>query len=133
MPDVLTGRIQAVFYSPAAVQPYIDDKRVRAIAQTGATRSQTNPSVPTGIESGFPNFRVDLWTAVFVPSAIPESIVNRLAAEIKKVVDDPNFSSAMLKIGAEPFYHGPAEAATFVRKDYDKWAELIRRANIEPN
>ena len=126
MPDVLTGRIQAVFYSPAAVQPYIDDKRVRAIAQTGATRSQTNPSVPTGIESGFPNFRVDLWTAVFVPSAIPKSIVNRLAAQFKKVVDDPNFSSAMLKIGAEPFYHGPAEAATFVRKDYDKGAELIQ-------
>ena len=132
MPDVLTGRIQAVFYSPAAVQPFIDDKRVQAIAQTGATLSQTNPSVPTGIEFGFPNFRVDLWTAVFVPSATL-IIVNRLAAEIKKVVDETNFSSAMLKIGAEPFYHGPAEAATFVRKDYDKWAELIRRANIEPN
>ena len=133
MPDVLTGRIQAVFYSPAAVQAYINDKRVRAIAQTGATRSQTNPSVPTGIESGFPDFRVDLWTAVFVPSATPDVIVNRLAAEIKKVVDDPNFRSAMLKIGAEPFYHGPEEAAAFVRKDHDKWAELIRRAKIEPN
>jgi tripartite-type tricarboxylate transporter receptor subunit TctC len=133
MPDVLTGRIQAVFYSPAAVQSFIDDKRVRAIAQTGATRSQTNPSVPTGIESGFPNFRVDLWTAVFVPSATPQPIVDRLATEIKRIVDDPNFRSAMLKIGAEPFYHGPDEAAVFVRKDYDKWAELIQRAKIEPN
>jgi len=133
MPDVLTGRVQAVFYSPAAVQSFIDDKRVRPIAQTGATRSQSNPNVPTGIESGFPDFRVDLWTAVFVPSATPEAIVNRLAAEIKAVVDDPNFRGAMLKIGAEPFYHGPKEAAAFVLKDYAKWAELIRRAKIEPN
>jgi tripartite-type tricarboxylate transporter receptor subunit TctC len=133
MPDVLTGRIHAVFYSPAAVQPYIDDKRVRAIAQTGAVRSRTNPSVPTGIEAGFPDFRVDLWTAVFVPSATPEAIVARLATEIKRIVDDPNFTGAMFKIGAEPFYQGPKEAAAFVRTDHDKWAELIRRAKIEPN
>jgi tripartite-type tricarboxylate transporter receptor subunit TctC len=133
MPDVLTGRIHAVFYSPAAVQPYIDDKRVRAIAQTGAIRSRTNPSVPTGIEAGFPDFRVDLWTAVFVPSATPEAIVARLATEIKRIVDDPNFTGAMFKIGAEPFYQGPKEAAAFVRTDHDKWAELIRRAKIEPN
>jgi tripartite-type tricarboxylate transporter receptor subunit TctC len=133
MADVLTGRIQAVFYSPAAVQPYIDDNRVRAIAQTGTIRSATNPNVPTGIESGFPDFRIDLWTAVFVSSATPESIVKHLAAEIKRVADDPGFSSAMLKIGAEVFYSGPDEAAAFVRKDYDKWAEVIRRANIELN
>jgi tripartite-type tricarboxylate transporter receptor subunit TctC len=71
-----------VFYSPAAVQPYIDDNRARAIAQTGATRSPTNPNAPTGIESGFPNFRVDLWTAVFVSIATPKLIVDRLSAEI---------------------------------------------------
>jgi tripartite-type tricarboxylate transporter receptor subunit TctC len=133
MPDVLTGRIQAVFYSPAAVQAYIDDKRVRAIAQTGATRSQTNVGVPTGIESGFPNFRVDLWTAVFVPASTPKPIVDRLAAEIKKTVDDPDFRSAMAKIGAEPFYYQSEEATTFVRKDFDKWADLIQRAKIEGN
>jgi tripartite-type tricarboxylate transporter receptor subunit TctC len=115
------------------VQAYIDDKRVRPIAQTGASRSRSNPSVPTGIESGLPNFRVDLWTAVFVPSATPKSVVDRLAAEIKKAVKDPNFSNAMARIGAEPFYHGPEEAAVFVRNDFDKWAELIRRAKIEAN
>ncbi len=133
MPDVLTGRVQAVFYSPAAVQPFINDKRVRPIAQTGATRSQSNPDVPTGIESGFPDFRVDLWTAVFVPSATPRPIVDRLAAEIKKTVEDANFRSAMAKIGAEPFYQGPDEAEAFVRKDFDKWAELIRSAKVELN
>ena len=133
MPDVLAGRIQAVFYSPAAVQAFIDDKRVRAIAQTGATRSQTNPNVPTGMESGFPNFRVDLWTAVFVPSATPNSVVERLAAEIKKTVGDPSFRSAMAQIGAEPFYYSGDEATTFVRKDFEKWADLIRRAKIEGN
>ena len=133
MPDVLTGRIEAVFYSPAAVQPYVNDKRVRAIAQTGATRSQSNPTVPTGIESGFPNFRVDLWTAVFVPRATPAAVVDRLAAEIKKTVDNSEFRAAMAKIGAEPFYQGPAEAEAFVRKDFDKWSELIRRAKIEVN
>ena len=84
MPDVLTGRVQAVFYSPAAVQSYIDDNRVRPIAQTGATRSQSNPNVPTGIESGFPDFRVDLWTAVFVPSATPQPMVDRLAPRSKR-------------------------------------------------
>jgi tripartite-type tricarboxylate transporter receptor subunit TctC len=124
MPDVLTGRIQAVFYSPAAVQPYIDDNRVRAIAQTGVSRSQTNPNVPTGIESGFPNFRVDLWTAVFVPNATPKAIVDRLSAEIRNVVEDAAFKSAMAQIGAEPFYYGPDEAAAFVRTDFEKWAEL---------
>lgn len=133
MPDVLTGRIQAVFYSPAAVQPFINDKRVRAIAQTGGTRSQSNPGVPTGIESGFPDFRVDLWTAVFVPSATPQAIVDRLASEIKKAVDDPEFRAAMAKLGAEPFFQGPAEAAAFVQKDFNKWAELIQRAKIELN
>lgn len=133
MPDVLTGRIQAVFYSPAAVQPFINDKRVRAIAQTGGIRSQSNPDVPTGIESGFPDFRVDLWTAVFVPSATPQAIVDRLATEIKKASDDPEFRAAMAKLGADPFFQGPAEAAAFVQKDFNKWAELIRRANIELN
>jgi tripartite-type tricarboxylate transporter receptor subunit TctC len=133
MPDLLTGRVQVVFYSPAAVQQYIDDKRVRAIAQTGGSRGQSNPDIPTGIESGFLDFRVDLWTAVFVPTATPQAIVDRLALEIKKAVDDPAFRLSLAKIGAEPFYQGPAEAATFVRKDFDKWAELIRRAKIDVN
>ena len=131
MPDLLTGRVQAVFYSPAAVQPYIDDKRVRAIAQTGGVRSQSNPDVPTGIESGFPDFRVDLWTAVFAPAATPQAVVDRLALEIRKAAEDPEFLAAMAKIGAEPFYQGPAQAAQFVQKDFDKWAQLIRNAKIE--
>jgi tripartite-type tricarboxylate transporter receptor subunit TctC len=133
MPDLLSERVQVVFYSPAAVQPFIDDNRVRAIAQTGSTRSQSNPNVPTGIESGFPDFRVDLWTAVFVPSATPQPVVDRLAREIQTTVNDPGFRAAMAKIGAEPFYQGPAEAAAFVRKDFDKWADLIRSAKIELN
>jgi tripartite-type tricarboxylate transporter receptor subunit TctC len=133
MPDLLTGRVQAVFYSPAAVQAFIDDKRVRPIAQTGSVRSPSNPGVPTGIEAGFPDFRVDLWTGVFVPAATPQAVVDRLAAEIKQAVDDPGFRAAMAKIGADPFYQGPAEAAAFLRKDFDKWAELIRRAKIELN
>ena len=70
LPDLLSGRVQTAFYSNATVLPMINEGKLRAVAQTGTQRIKATPNVPTAKESGYPDFVVELWTAVFAPAGL---------------------------------------------------------------
>jgi tripartite-type tricarboxylate transporter receptor subunit TctC len=132
MADLVGGQVQMIFSSITAALPFIKDGRLRGLATTGEKRAAALANLPTVIEAGFPGFEVNLWLAVFVPSKTPADIVSKLNSEIRKALQLPEVRAAFDKVGADPVGNSTAEAAAFVEKEFRKWADVIKSANIKP-
>jgi len=131
MSDLVGGQVQMGFSSITAALPYIKDNRLRPLATTGSKRSSALPDVPTVIESGYPGFEVDLWLGIFAPAGVPGPIVTRLNTEVGKALEDQPVRSAFASVGVEPRTAGVDESARFVREESDKWANVVREANLK--
>ena len=112
-------------------QPQLKSGALRAIAVTSAQRWKQNPDVPTMAESGFPGLVNDLMTGVFVPTGTPVSIVNRLNAEIARIVMLPDVQDRLGPLGFEPVANTPAQFARQVREEVEMYGKVIREANIK--
>ena len=131
MADLVAGQVQVGFSSITAALPFIKDNRLRPLATTGSKRSPALPEVPTMVEAGYPNFEVDLWLGIFAPAAVPAPLVTRLNGEIAKALEDPALRSAFGTVGVEPRIVGVDDSARFVRTESDKWATVVRDANLK--
>ncbi len=131
--DLQSGVIRIAFADTGTTLPLIKAGRLKAIAISGTKRAVGLPELPTMREQGFP-FDVDAWYAFFAPANTPMPIVNRLNAEIGKVLADPanlpRFTSINL-VPASP-YLTPAQFGDSVRNDIELWSKVIKAANIKP-
>jgi tripartite-type tricarboxylate transporter receptor subunit TctC len=132
MADLVGGQVQMTFSSITAALPFIKDGRLRGLATTGEKRAPALATLPTVIESGFPGFEVNLWLALFIPSKTAAEIVAKLNAEVRKALQTPEVKAAFDKVGADPVGSTTTEAAAFVQKEFKKWADVIKSANIKP-
>ena len=107
------------------------DRRVVALATTGETRSNVYPDKPTVQEAGLKDFSVDLWLTIFTPAGLPADVRTKLNADLRKALASPEVKAAFNKVGAEPRGTTPAEAAAFVKADYDKWKKIIIDGKIK--
>jgi tripartite-type tricarboxylate transporter receptor subunit TctC len=130
MADLAAGQLQFSFSSITGALPFIKDGRLRAIATSGAKRSNALPDVPTMIEAGNPGFEVDLWLGLFAPANTPPALVARLNSEINAALKDPQVAAAFAKVGVEPRSTSVEEAARFVRAEHDKWAQVVTGAKL---
>jgi tripartite-type tricarboxylate transporter receptor subunit TctC len=134
IPDLLSNRIQVVFYSNGTMYPLVKEGSVRAIAQTGRQRSEFTPAdLPTGIESGYPDFIMELWTAVFAPAGLPDDVKAILDKELKEAIESEGFNTAIKNGGVEGFYQGGEDAEKFIKSEYERFGKLIKDANISSN
>lgn len=125
---VLTGEVGFIFFTVPSVLPQVEAGKLRALAITSAERSALVPNVPTVAEQGFPGFEVLAWYALFAPRETPKPVVDRLSAEIAKVVNMPEIKDKMIQLGAEPKYMNPEQLTSFVAVESPKWGELIRES-----
>ena len=132
MADLVGGQVQMTFSSITAALPFIKDGRLRGLATTGGKRAPALANLPTIAESGFAGFEVNLWLAVFVPAKTPPDIVASLSSELRKALQQAEVKSAFEKVGADPVGNTSQEAAAFVRKEFNKWAAVIKSGNIKP-
>lgn len=130
MADLVAGQVQTGFSSITAALPFIGDRRLRPLATTGSKRSAALAEVPTVIESGYAGFEVDLWLGVFAPASVPAPLVARMNTEISKALEDQAVRAAFAKVGVEPRMMTAEEGARFVRSEFDKWAAVVRDANL---
>ena len=107
--------------------------QVRALATTGTKRSALTPDVPTVAEAGVPGYEATIWLGVMAPAGTPKPIVDRLNAEINKVIERPDVKEAWAKQGAVPLAMSPAEFDKYLREDIDKWAKVVATAGIKSN
>lgn len=128
---VLAGNVSFIFFTVPALLPQVNAGKLRALAITGAERSPLAPTVPTVAESGFSDFDVQAWFALFAPKGTPEPVVQRLAAEVEKILKRPDIREKMAKLGAEPRFMNPKQVTDFVAVESAKFGALLKDAKPE--
>jgi tripartite-type tricarboxylate transporter receptor subunit TctC len=131
MTDVLGGQIQLMFADAPTAVPQVNGGKVRALGIAQSTRSSLLPQVPSAPESGVPGYEAYSWTGFLVPAGTPSDTVRRLNAEIVRALSAPEAREALLARGAEPKPGTPEEFASFVRAEMDKWAKVVKAADIK--
>lgn len=134
MIDVLSGQIQLTFASTISSIQHIKSGKLRAIAVTGARRTQAMPDVPTISESGVPGFEWSNSYSLFAPAGAPQAIVRAINLVVKQGVNTLETAKALAADGSEPA--APATPEEFKAKfavDYDRMEKLIKAANIQIN
>jgi tripartite-type tricarboxylate transporter receptor subunit TctC len=119
-----------IFENLAPALPQIQAGKIRALGMTSAKRSSILPDVPAIAES-LPGFDISSWQAIFAPAGVPKPIVDRLAAEMIKAINDPDVKSKLVAQGIEPGGMTPAELAAFQKSEVEKWGRVIKAGNIK--
>jgi tripartite-type tricarboxylate transporter receptor subunit TctC len=109
----------------------IDAGEVRALATTGLQRSSVMPNVPTMNEAGVPGYEATIWLGIMAPTGTPKEIVDRLNAEIERIIDQPAIRDAWAQQGAVPMTMTPDQFGAFLKQDIEKWAKVIKTAGID--
>ncbi len=133
--DVIGGQVDMMFDTTVVAGPHIQSGKLRAIAVTSAKRLASMPNVPTVAESGvsgLQDFAVESWQAIFVPSGTPQPIVDSLHNEIRTILAKPDMQEKMKNFGMEPADLTTAQIAAFQKSEVEKWAQVIKAANIKP-
>ncbi len=128
---VIGGHVQMMIDAVTAMKGHIDAGQVCALATTGTARSAVLPNVPTASEAGVPGYEATIWLGVMAPAGTPKDIVDRLNAEIGKVIAKPTIRDAWAKQGAVPMTMTPAQFEAYLKGDIDKWAKVIKQAGIK--
>ena len=124
--DLVAGHVEALFVTlPAAIE-HIRGGRLRAIAVTGAARAAALPGVPTVAESGYPGFDVVTWQGILGPRGLPPEAVERLAAELRRVLAQPEVADGLTAQGFEVTGHGPVTFAALIRAESERWPPVVR-------
>ena len=123
---LISGETQFLVGSPAAVLAPVKAQRLRLLAVTSDTRLPQFPETPTVAEAGVPGYEFRAWVGVLAPAATPKAVVDRLNAEIKKALSNPD-----IRLDAfEPWYMTPEQTAARIRSDYDKYERLIKLTGV---
>jgi tripartite-type tricarboxylate transporter receptor subunit TctC len=128
--DLLGGQVDVFVTTPPSVIGHIASGKIKALAYTGKQRHPSLPNVPTSAEAGLPGYEVESWFAVFAPAGTPAPIVARLSAEIKTIVESEAYRKKMDDQGAFAAYMDPKALGSFVDRELELWARVIKTANI---
>lgn len=129
--DLLAGRIDFMFATIPSVIGQIRAGKLRPLAVSTLQRSATLPDLPTIAESGYPGFDAGSWFGFFAPKGTPPAVVTTINREVNAAL--PGLHKQMLNEGAEPVGGTPAQFATFIKQEHDKWAALVRKFQPNPN
>ncbi|MCC6890449.1 MAG: tripartite tricarboxylate transporter substrate binding protein [Hyphomicrobiales bacterium] len=130
--SVIGGHVQMAFDAITTMAQNVKAGQVRALGTSASQRSSVLSDVPTIAEAGVPGYEATIWLGLMAPAGTPKAVIDRLNAEIVKAVTRPEVKAAWDKQGAVPYTMSPAEFDAFLRKDIDKWAEVVKKAGLKP-
>ncbi|MEI6301756.1 MAG: tripartite tricarboxylate transporter substrate binding protein [Betaproteobacteria bacterium] len=133
MADVLSGTVPVFISTYAHFAPQIKSGKLRGYAMLGAKRSQFAPDFPTVAELGYPEVDMDVWFGLVGSSKIPPQVLARLNAEVNKALALPDLRERLLSQQYEPLGGSSERFAKLIREDMDRYAKVIREANIKPD
>jgi tripartite-type tricarboxylate transporter receptor subunit TctC len=131
MADLLSGQVQLTFVPLATTIGQIKAGKLRALAVTSAARSDALPGVPALAEF-LPGFEVNVWQGIAAPKATPPDIVEKLNNEINAVLDDPAIKSRFTDLGGTVIGGSSADFGKLIAGEIEKWAKVVRAADIKP-
>jgi tripartite-type tricarboxylate transporter receptor subunit TctC len=130
MTDLVAGVIDVMFTGPPSAKAMSDGGKLKLMAVASPHRMALLPEVPTMQEAGVPGFEMASWFGLLAPAATPKPVVERLAAEMRKVAADAGFRARMAEQGLEVVGDTPDEMLAVMRADSEKWAALIKATGI---
>jgi tripartite-type tricarboxylate transporter receptor subunit TctC len=130
LPDLLAGQVQASFTPILQSIGYIMAGKLRALAVTGATRSDSLPGVPAAVEF-VPGYVAYVWDAMGAPAKTPPEIIDKLNKEINAVLSDPAMKARFASLGAEPMLMTPDEFGKYIASETEKWGKVVKAAHIK--
>ena len=133
MTDLVGGQVQAYFQSPLVVMPFVKAGKIKGIAISGETRFPGMPQVPTFTEGGMPGFELGIWYGILAPAGTPREIVDKLSAELAKILAMPDVKAKLANQGMDPFISTQAQFKALMVADLARFAQVIKAANIKFN
>jgi tripartite-type tricarboxylate transporter receptor subunit TctC len=130
--DLLGNQVPVMFGNLPSMLPHIKSGKLRAIAVSSLQRSSAAPNIPTVAESGLPGFETLTWFGLFAPANMPQPVVERLNAEVKKSLASPEVHAKLVQQGLTVVGGTSAELKGYMKQEVPKWATLLKNANIKP-
>jgi tripartite-type tricarboxylate transporter receptor subunit TctC len=124
--SVIGGHVQMMFDAITVMAQCVQSGQLIALGTTGKQRSSVIPDVPTVAEAGVPGYEATIWLGVMAPAKTPKPIIDKLNAEIVKIMNRPDIKEAWAKQGAVPMPMSPAEFDKYLRADIEKWAQVVK-------
>ncbi|MDM0109537.1 tripartite tricarboxylate transporter substrate binding protein [Variovorax sp. J22R24] len=131
--DLLAGQTQFIFNEVITAIPHIQSGKLKPLAVAYGSRAPWLPKVPTTAEAGFPDFEVTSWYGIVARSGTPAPVVDRLARELRAIVQSPDFRKRYDDIGAFTVGSSPEEFGRFIQSETRKWTAVVKQAEIQPN
>jgi tripartite-type tricarboxylate transporter receptor subunit TctC len=131
--DVIGGRVQLGFFTIPTALPHIQSGKLRALGSSDTKRVPLLPDVPTIDESGLKGYEVLTWYGVWAPAGTPDAVVQKIHADLKKVLESEEVSKRLRDMGYDPKGLGSAEFAKFISNESQKYGKIIDAAGLEKN
>ena len=128
--DLMGGQVDLHFDQLSSSAPYIEAKRLRALAVTTEKRAPIYPDIPTLAEAGVPGFEASTFTGLVVPARTPRDVIAKLHAASVKVIARPAVKERFASFGADAFSSTPEQLGAFIQKDFAKWTKVVKDANV---
>jgi tripartite-type tricarboxylate transporter receptor subunit TctC len=130
LPDLLAGQLHVMFSSVVSAIGYLRSNRVRALAVTAPTRVELFPDIPS-VGEFVTGYEGTDWLGIVAPKGTSAEIIEKLNAETNAALADARFKTRLAALGAETFASSPADFGKFIVEYTEKWAKVIRAANIK--
>ena len=129
--DVIGGHVALIFDPINGLSPFVRSGKLRGLAVTGLRRVNSFPELPTIAESGVPGYEVTTWGGLIAPARVPAAIINRLSQEMRTAANSQFVKDSYAPLGAEPRGSTPEEFATLIRRETEKWADVVKRTDAK--
>lgn len=129
--DVLGGTVDMGFKTSLGVMPHLESGRLKPIAIASPERLPDLPNIPTMEEAGLADFHVLSWNGISAPAGTPPAIIEKLNAEVNRILERPDVQEKLRALGAQPGGGTPEEYGEFIDAEIQKWGEVVRQANVQ--
>ena len=130
--EVIAGRVTFMFYPIIGIANHVHTKKLKVLAVGTAVRHPDFPDAPTTAEAGYPALEETApWVGLLAPAGTPAAIVQRLSEEMRKSLARPETRERMKSLGAVAVGDSPSEFAAFLKKDYERWARVIKASGVK--
>jgi len=128
---VIAGQVDMMFDAVSTIVSHTKSGRLKGLATTGKTRSAATPDIPTASEAGVPGYEATIWLGLMAPAGTPRPILDRLSAEVNKIINAPEVKENWGKQGAAPIGMTPDQFGQFLREDVTKWSKLVKDTGMK--